>query len=261
VVVLTGLEADRTELFFRDELMRILIGVLLAMFLVSLAGCGVSGARSAARVMQRSNDFKFVLLSLHNHHDTYQCFPPERKKEHFDENGQPYLSWRVHILPFIDHQPLYDQFKLDEPWDSAHNKLLLGRMPKIYKTTDDASKTTIMGFVSELQTTPTAALTLLVPSNGLRSGARIRDVLDGTSNTICIVDAAPEIAVPWTQPKDLAFDPQKPLPTLGRPNEQFVMVGFLDGTVKRLGKDIPEETWRALITRDGGEHIDFNSLR
>src|SRR5262245_44859298 len=48
-------------------------------------------------------------------------------------DGTPLLSWRVAILPFIDQQKLYDQFHLDEPWDSPHNLALLPRMPVTYR--------------------------------------------------------------------------------------------------------------------------------
>ncbi|MGC3966365.1 MAG: DUF1559 domain-containing protein [Pirellulales bacterium] len=46
-----------------------------------------------------------------------------------DENGNPLLSWRVAVLPYLEQQWLYEQFHLDEPWDSEHNKPLLARIP------------------------------------------------------------------------------------------------------------------------------------
>ena len=39
----------------------------------------------------------------------------------------------MHILPFIEQDELYKKFKLDEPWDSKHNKELIKEMPTIYK--------------------------------------------------------------------------------------------------------------------------------
>ena len=118
---------------------------------------------------------------------------------------------------------------------------------------------TSWAFVTESGTIPHAGLTLLPPTNGYRSGARFNDVIDGTSNTICFIDASPDSAVPWTQPKDLVYDPQRPLPTLGRPNEDTATVAFTDGAARRLSKDLPEATWRALITRNGGETVDLDT--
>ncbi|MCP2784480.1 DUF1559 domain-containing protein, partial [Salmonella enterica subsp. enterica serovar Typhimurium] len=50
-----------------------------------------------------------------------------------NEENKPYLSWRVALLPYLEHDHVYKQFKLDEPWDSEHNKKLIPLMPKCYK--------------------------------------------------------------------------------------------------------------------------------
>ena len=44
---------------------------------------------------------------------------------------------------------------------------------------------------------------------------QIKDIIDGTSKTILIVDAKRDI--PWTKPEDIEIDadPTKPLPTFG----------------------------------------------
>jgi hypothetical protein len=39
-----------------------------------------------------------------------------------DKNGHPLHSWRVLILPHIGQKELYDQIRLDESWDSEHNR-------------------------------------------------------------------------------------------------------------------------------------------
>ena len=50
----------------------------------------------------------------------------------YGPDGTPLHSWRVLILPYIEQQELYKQFRLDEPWDSTHNIALLDRMPATY---------------------------------------------------------------------------------------------------------------------------------
>ena len=49
-----------------------------------------------------------------------------------DPKGKRLLSWRVAILPYLGEQNLYNQFKLDEPWDNDNNKKLLAQMPAVY---------------------------------------------------------------------------------------------------------------------------------
>src|SRR5205807_2756917 len=60
-------------------------------------------------------------------HDANGGFPAAAIQ---DNKGKAMLSWRVAILPYVEEAPLYRQFKLDEPWDSKHNKKLLAKMPK-----------------------------------------------------------------------------------------------------------------------------------
>src|SRR5438445_6759489 len=68
-------------------------------------------------------------LAMHNYNDTHGHLPAAAV---CDKDGQPILSWRVTILPFIEQPELYGEFHLDEPWDSAHNLELLPRMPGTY---------------------------------------------------------------------------------------------------------------------------------
>ena len=35
-------------------------------------------------------------------------------------------------MPYIEQDELYKRFRLDEPWDSEHNKKLLEKMPATY---------------------------------------------------------------------------------------------------------------------------------
>lgn len=49
-----------------------------------------------------------------------------------NSEGQPLLSWRVHLLPALGYEDLYKQFHLDEAWDSEHNRTLLSQMPAEY---------------------------------------------------------------------------------------------------------------------------------
>ena len=88
----------------------------------------VSAAREAARRAAGSNNLKQIGLAMHNFHESYGGFPAAYSG---DKTGKPLLSWRVHILPFVEGEALYRQFKLDEPWDSPHNKKLIARMPAV----------------------------------------------------------------------------------------------------------------------------------
>src|SRR4051794_32667612 len=75
---------------------------------------------------------------MHNYSSAHGSLPPPAV---YGKDGRPLLSWRVAILPFIEQDDLYKQFRLDEPWDSPHNRRLLPKMPKLYAPFD-GSRTT-----------------------------------------------------------------------------------------------------------------------
>ncbi len=94
-----------------------------------LAAVPIRQAREAARRSQCTNNLKQIALAMHNYHASHNTFPPAYSKS---PGGNPLLSWRVQILPFLDQKALYDEFHVDEPWDSPHNKALISRMPAVY---------------------------------------------------------------------------------------------------------------------------------
>src|SRR5206468_9075071 len=84
-----------------------IIGVLVALLLPA-----VQMAREAARRMQCSNNLKQIGIALHNHHDVKLTFPPGALNT--GHNGTPvYTTWTVEILPFMEQQALYQQYRQD----------------------------------------------------------------------------------------------------------------------------------------------------
>ncbi len=80
-----------------------------------------------------------MALAMRNYESAYGHLPPAVV---YGENGQPLYSWRVLILPYIEEDELYRQFKLDEPWNSPHNIQLLERMPILYQCRREQAKQT-----------------------------------------------------------------------------------------------------------------------
>jgi hypothetical protein len=77
--------------------------------ITSLVLLAVPPARAIAVKMQSSGHLKQIALAMHNYHDTYGSYPPPFLA---DDQGVPQHSWRVLVLPFIDHQTLYQQYRL-----------------------------------------------------------------------------------------------------------------------------------------------------
>jgi prepilin-type processing-associated H-X9-DG protein len=205
-------------------------------------------AREAARRAQCVNNFKQIALACHNYHSAINALPMPAIT---DKDGKPLLSWRVAILPYLEQQELYNKFKLDEPWDSPHNKPLIKELPAVYlcpsRRKPEPGTTTFRVFVEN------GALF----ENGVATG--FQDVTDGTSNTVMVVES--EDAVPWTKPDELKFDPEaKPsLRGAGSPHPGGFNTGFADGSVRFIKKSVSLVVWRALITRAAGEVISADA--
>lgn len=218
-----------------------MIGVLVALLLPA-----VQAAREAARRMQSSNNLKQIALAMHNFHDTYKMFPPRAS---YAADGTPLLSWRVHILPFVGEEALYKEFRLNEPWDSEHNKQLIGRMPAVYQ---NPSAPPVSGMASYAVPCGKGAIF------ESKDGTKISQIVDGTSNTIMAVELNPDAGVIWTKPDDFNFDPSRPLQGLGRAHPGGFMAAMADGSVRFISATIdPALFLRLLMKADGQAVGDF----
>jgi hypothetical protein len=197
-----------------------------------------------AQYRKSENNLKQIGLAMHNYHDTYGNLPTNT----VNKAGKPILSWRVHILPFIEEDKLYREFKMDEPWDSENNIKLVDRMPKLYapvRGRAEKNQTFYQMFSGEG--------TMLEPSGKM---LRMTDVTDGLSNTFMAAEGGQPVI--WSKPDDLPFD-GKTVPKLGGMFDGEVNMLMGDGSVKRLPKGIDDTTLMALITRAGGEIVDLDA--
>ncbi len=194
------------------------------------------------------NDLKQIGLAMHNYHDAMAEFPTTNLRS--KDRKQPLLSWRVALLPYLEQDALYREFKLDEPWDSDHNKKLVERMPVIYRSSD--AKLNAAGKTCYLVP---AGKGTLSPPDGAK--VTIASIADGTANTILVVAAAPEAAVIWTKPDDLPFDPKDPLKGVVRPGQDAIDLVMADGSVRRLSPRIDPAKFAAMVTANGGEVVEL----
>jgi len=189
-----------------------------------------------------ANWLKQIGLGMHNYHDVNGSLP----SNYMTKDGKPGLSWRVAILPYIEHDELFKQFKLDEPWDSENNLKLVDSIPKVYlpvRGRAEKGQTFYQMFAGKS--------TLLDPSG---KGIGLAAVTDGLSNTFMVVEGAKPVT--WTKPDDLPFD-GKEVPKLGGMFDGEFNALFGDGAVRRLPKGLDVEVLKLLIDRQDGQAIDL----
>jgi hypothetical protein len=217
------------------------VGVLAALLLPA-----VQAAREAARRTQSMNNLRQISLAVLNHESARKDFPAQCIA---NAQGKPLLSWRVRILLYIDDeetQKLYHEFHLDEPWDSQHNKALLDRMPAVYQN-PNLPPSTNTNFLA-----PVGVDSIL----GGKKGTRIKDIKDDLSNTILVLEADADRAVPWTKPEDYEVDATNPLAGLGhlRPSGTFG-VAMGDGSVRTITNEIDPEVFLLLLKKADGQAV------
>lgn len=200
-------------------------------------------AAGELRRRQSTNQLKQIGLALHTYLDAHEGFPPAAIAA---AQGRPLLSWRVAILPFLDQEPLYKQFHLDEPWDSEHNRNLIERMPDVFRSFASAAPSDRTSFV--VATGPGTVF------DGVR-GIKIGEITDGTSNTLLAWETDDEHAVVWTKPDDVAFDSEQPSAHFASAYPDGRLLLFCDGSVQFIKPPLDDEAIRRLVIRNDGKPL------
>ena len=210
---------------------------------VALTLPAVQAARESARRTAAANNLRLIAQTMLVYESTHRKFPSAAI---CDKAGKPLLSWRVAILPFLEESELFNQFRLDEPWDSEHNKQFLEKMPLNFTSPgQDGAKPGMTRYV-----VPTGKKTAF-PTPAV--AATMNDFRDGTSKTILVVEAEAGKAVPWTKPDDLAIDPDKPHAGLKNSRPGGFFAAFVDTHVQLIPADVAADVLAALFTPAGNE--------
>jgi hypothetical protein len=227
-----------------------LIGVVLLFVMLLPPACAIP--RFVADRAQCRNNLRVLGIAMHSYHDAYGSFPPAYLA---DRNGRPMHSWRVLLLPFMDHRDLYQTYRFDEPWDGPHNQSLASRMPEGFHCpadTDSRSNTSYFVVVGPKTVFPGS------------KPVRIADIEDGTSNTILLVEAA-DSGINWLEPQDMSYveavrgiNPKSGWGISSRHKERGAQVVLADGFATFLADETSVEQLRRLLERDDGLPVSLS---
>jgi RNA polymerase sigma factor (sigma-70 family) len=202
--------------------------------------------QATARTLTATN-LRHIGIGMHQYNDQHKSLPAHAI---YSKDGKKaLLSWRVAILPFIEQDALYREFKLDEPWDSEHNKKLISKMPPIFHSTAGAKREDGLTHY-QVVTGPDAVF------DGPTKLA-LSAITDGTSSTIMAIETKEPVI--WTKPADLILPRLKEkMPKVDGLYKDQLIVVFCDGSVRYLPSNIDPVLLRALITPNGGEVVDLD---
>jgi hypothetical protein len=226
--------------------------------------------RESAARLSATNQLRQIGLALHQFNETYGRLPPAVL---YDEKGRPLHSWRLLLLPLLGDKTLYQEFRLDEPWDSPQNSALIARMPRFYEPrAEKAGNMPGLTFCqvcdgpgAAFDSDPGAGLCPYTVS-GIKAavfeGAHVTKLPTGflESESAFVLLAEAGEAVPWTQPTDIHYKPGQPLPAVGgnfdwsptflrSQRQPGTTVVFADMRAEFLGRDTDEDTIRRRILR------------
>src|SRR6266851_218430 len=103
----------------------ILAGGIIIILCGGLMMFGDMKVRPAAARAQSLNTLRQIGLALNSYHEVHGHFPAAAIR---DKDGQPLLSWRVALLPFLEAEDLYHEFRQDEKWAERLRRDLLSSL-------------------------------------------------------------------------------------------------------------------------------------
>ncbi len=192
-------------------LIELLVVIAIIAILIALLLPAVQQAREAARRTQCRNNMKQLGLALHNYHDTYGMFPYGQGgtagrdfwwEGRANASNELCLSGLVPLLPFVDQGPLWDQITRGDanyppqgpcPWYSSF-KPWTADIPAYLCPSDPESNPAAGGIGRSNYAFcrgDSVGASSSTQTRGLFATAtcyRVRDVVDGTSNTIAMAE-------------------------------------------------------------------------
>lgn len=196
-------------------LIELLVVIAIIAILIALLLPAVQQAREAARRTQCKNNLKQIGLAMHNYHDVYKMFPRGGQFGVRNPTGGPFNSdqwgWGAMILPQIDQAPLFAQLNVGAthfvdavqvpatldllqtsiagyrcPSDAGGEILNVDRPIEISSTEEyEVGTSNYVGNYGN-KAFYNQEDGIFLPSKNIR----IRDITDGTSNTILVGERA-----------------------------------------------------------------------
>jgi len=226
------------------------VGVIILLFFIAIYSIE---PHESSRLLQCCNNERQIMLALHTYCDAYRySFPPAYST---DANGKPLHSWRVLILPFLEQRELYEQIRLDEPWDSEYNRQFHNKMPSCYWC--DSASSHRAGKVGMNRTGMTCYMRVVgaeTTTDG-SSTIKLNEIGEHLSEIVTLIEVYP--TVNWMAPVDVSTEQlaaginRKSKQGIGSYHYLKIHVATLDGSIDRETDDeVPSLAEKAIIPKN-----------
>jgi Protein of unknown function (DUF1559) len=243
-------------------------------FLAERSDATAADPREDAARTRSINNLKQIGLAVHNFLSAQGKLPPAVI---YGPDGKPWHSWRVLLLPYLERGDLYNAYDFSQPWDSPKNKALLEKMPDVYRDPIHGEKkeayahyAAFVGPGSVFR--PEGAKQVDLKSLPLAgSSIGLRNVTDGTSNTVIVGSLEPGRKIPWTKPEDIDVGPAfkgfgppggiaAPYTFRGPGGGKAAPFLFCDGAVRMIAASVKPQVLASLLSCAGNEVIARDSF-
>jgi len=204
--------------------------------------------KDVAEQQESTKNARMIALAMLSYTQAYFQYPPAVK---YSKTSAVPVSWRVLILPFLGEKKLYEEYNQNEPWDSEQNKKVLAQMPAVFRSAGAPQDSTNTHYV--VLTHSKSLFPLATPT--VPAAVPQRMVIDGTSNTLMLVEATD--GIPWTQPEDLPIADPPTIPKLGIGPGPMFLAAFGDGTLRRLPREMDDKLFAGILLRNDGSVSNF----
>jgi prepilin-type N-terminal cleavage/methylation domain-containing protein len=291
-------------------LIELLVVIAIIAILIALLLPAVQQAREAARRTQCKNNLKQIGLALHNYHDVHKTFPPgwiavdPLTGRHSAHEGVSGVGWAAMILPYMEQSNLYELLDPRLPLTDPENAAFRLAQVEAYKCPSDPKEDLFDmveegsgTFITQLPTTnyigsfgtfeldgcENAPGTAPVATNGQCEGngifyhnskVRIRDIVDGTTNSLMCGERKTNRALDWYSSwpgmiaeGEEAFqrvcgsadhvpnDPASHFDDFSSQHTGGAQFGLGDGSVRFISENIDVGVYQSLATIQGGEVV------
>ena len=252
-------------------LIELLVVIALISILVGLLLPAVQHTRESARKMQCQANLRQMGIALQNFHSTHNQFPAGKLGFNAVDH-----SWCTFLLPYIEQTSLSGQFDLAKQWDdevsskngpTARTQVALFRCPtSAFEHAGVIDYCGISGGTQgglEIGNSRNEALgsgVLVTVNEETPTYVSYRDIIDGSSNTICIAEAVGrnDETGRWACGNNLVVTDVNPVGTPGKLasfHSNGVHALRADGSGTFISENIELAVLGAISTRNGGEVV------
>lgn len=241
-----------------------IIGILIGMLLPA-----IQQVREAARRVSCQNNLSQIGLALHSHHTAQNEFPIGTFEFRLFDPSKRQLAWSAFLLPHLEQDNISQTLDLTLAFDHPDNAAGASQIISTYICPSSLRGATLVdgrgpsdygGIFGERIASPNN------PPKGtmlIDQAVRIRDITDGTSNTLIVAEDSRSPDPQWINGRNI-FDQGFPInqaPIFENDIRSEHPSGangvFCDGSVRFLGEETSNPVLAAICTRDRGEVANF----